>query len=399
MTVPHSERAHAKLSASGSSRWMACTPSAALESDFKDTTSFFAEEGTAAHELSEIFLLHEIGEITKRTRTMRLNKFKKENEHYSQSMEDYVQSYVDVVMERVNEAHASTPDALVLVEQRLDFSDWVPEGFGTGDVLILADGQLEVVDLKYGKGVPVDAENNSQMRLYGLGAFDRYSMLFDIDRVRMTIVQPRLDSISSETLSADELLAWADGEVKPKAEMAWNGEGEFAPGAHCRFCKANATCRARADENLKMAEFDFADPFLLSHDEVASILAKADELQKWAKDVSEYALGQAEKHGIKFPGWKLVEGRSNRKYTDPEAIAELLILEKEYMPEFIYKPRELHTITALEKALGKKLFAETLADYIVKPPGKPTLVTESDKRPELSSAESAADDFADELLS
>lgn len=397
MTVPHSERAHAKLSASGSSRWMACTPSAALEGDMPDTTSVFAEEGTAAHELSEIFLLHEIGEISKRARTIRLNKFKRENEHYSQSMEDYVQSYVDVVMERVNEARASTPDALVMIEQRLDFSEWVPEGFGTGDVLILADGQLEVVDLKYGKGVPVSAENNSQMRLYGLGAYDRYSMLYDIDRVRMTIVQPRLDSISSETLSAGKLLAWGENEVKPKAQMAWNGEGEFVPGEHCRFCKINSTCRARAEENLKMAEYDFADPPTLSHEEIASILEKVDELQKWAKDIAEYALEQAERHGVKFDGWKLVEGRSNRRYTDTEMVVHRLIAQEDYDPTVVYKPREIKTITALEKELGKKIFAELLEDLVEKPPGKPTLVPATDKRPELQSAESAENDFADVL--
>lgn len=397
MTIPHSERAHAKLSASGSSRWMACTPSAALESDKPDTSSVFAEEGTAAHELSEIFLLHEIGEISKRARTLRLNKFKKANEHYSPAMEDYVQSYVDVVMERVNEARASTPDALVMIEQRLDFSEWVPEGFGTGDVLILADGQLEVVDLKYGKGVPVDAENNSQMRLYGLGAYDRYSMLYDIDRVRMTIVQPRLDSISSETLSADELLAWGEDEVKPKAEMAWNGEGEFVPGGHCRFCKVASTCRARAEENLKMAEYDFADPPTLSHEEIAEILAKVDELQKWAKDIADYALEQAEKHGAKFDGWKLVEGRSNRRYTDPKMVVRRLITQEDYDPAVVYKPREIKPITALEKDLGKKIFSELLEGLVEKPPGKPTLVPLTDKRPELQSRESAEDDFADVL--
>lgn len=390
--INHSERAHAKLSASGSSRWMTCTPSAALEKDLPDSTSVFAEEGTAAHELSEEFLRYEIGEISKRARSIRLNKFKANNEHYSQSMEDYVQAYVDVVMERVNEARATTPDALVMIEQRLDFSEWVPEGFGTGDVLIIADGQLEVVDLKYGKGVPVSAEDNSQMRLYGLGAYDRYNMLYDIDRVRMTIVQPRLDSISSETLTADELLAWGENEVKPKAEMAWNGEGEYQPGEHCRFCKVNATCRARTEENLKLAEYDFAEPPTLSHEEVAKILPIAAELQKWAKDVADYALDQAERHGVKFPGYKLVEGRSNRKYKDSEAVTKLLI-EKEYKPEAIYKPQELKTITALEKELGKKVFAEVLGNLIEKPPGKPALVDESDKRPELNSAESAESDF------
>lgn len=377
---------------------MACTPSAALEKDMPDTSSIFAEEGTAAHELSEIILKSELKQIDPFEREIQFEAFKDENEHFSQSMVDYVQSYVDVVMERVNEAYAKTKDALVLIEQRLDFSNWVPEGFGTGDVLIIADGQLEVIDLKYGKGVPVNAENNPQMRLYGLGALDRYNMLYDIESVRMTIVQPRLDSISSETMEADDLVQWADEEVKPKAEMAWNGEGEFVPGEHCRFCKVNATCRARAEENLKMAEYDFADPPLLSHEEVARILEQTGELQKWAKDVETYALKQAENHGVKFEGWKLVEGRSNRKYTD-ETEVEKRLRSRKYKVADIFQPRKINGITAMEKLLGKAAFSEVLGELIVKPPGKPALVPVMDKRPELSSAESAADDFMDDLLS
>ena len=396
MTKAHADRAHAHLSASGSSRWMACPPSAELEKDFPDSSSVFAEEGTAAHELSEILLKFELDQITKADHEAQFERFIEKNEFYSQSMLDYVQSYVDVVMERVNEAYAKTPDALVLVEQRLDFSEWVPEGFGTGDVLIIADGQLEVVDLKYGKGVPVSAVDNPQMRLYGLGALSHYSILYDIERVRMTIVQPRLDSISSETMTAKDISKWADEEVKPKATMAWNGEGEFSPGEHCRFCKANATCRARADENLKMAEYDFAEPLLLSNEEVASILAKADELGKWAGDVKSYALTQAENHGVKFDGWKLVEGRSNRKYADTDAV-EKRLKSRKYKVADIYEPRKIFGITAMEKLMGKKTFSEVLGELIVKPPGKPALVTESDKRPELNSAESAADDFADDI--
>lgn len=397
MTKAHSERAHAHLSASGSSRWMACPPSAELEKDFPDSSSVFAEEGTAAHELSEIILHNELKNIDDDEFEKQYEAFQDMNEFYSQSMLDYVQSYVDVVMERVNEAYAKTPDALVLVEQRLDFSTWVPDGFGTGDVLIIADGQLEVIDLKFGKGVPVSAIDNPQMRLYGLGALDRYNMLFDIERVRMTIVQPRLDSISSETLEAFDLLEWAALEVKPKADLAWEGEGEFNPGEHCRFCKANAVCRARADENLKMAEYDFAEPPILSNAEIARILAQTGELQKWAKDVESYALKQAESHGVKFDGWKLVEGRSNRKYADVEAV-EKRLKSRKYKVAEIYEPRKIFGITAMEKMMGKSEFTEVLGELIVKPPGKPALVVETDKRPELKSAESAADDFADDML-
>lgn len=398
MTKAHADRAHAHLSASGSSRWMACPPSAELEKDFPDSSSVFAEEGTAAHEFSEIILHYELKNTDDAEFKKQYDAFKESNEFYSQSMLDYVQSYVDVVLERVNEAYAKTPDALVLVEQRLDFSEWVPEGFGTGDVLIIADGQLEVIDLKYGKGVPVDAEGNPQMRLYGLGALSQYNILYDIERVRMTIVQPRLDSISSETMTAEEITKWADEEVKPKALMAWNGEGEFSPGEHCRFCKVNAVCKARADENLKMAEFDFAEPNLLTHEDIARILATADELGKWAGDVKTYALKQAESHGVKFEGWKLVEGRSNRKYADVTAV-EKRLKSRKYKVAEIYEPRKIFGITTMEKLMGKKVFTEVLGELIVKPPGKPALVTESDKRPELNSAESAADDFEEDMLS
>lgn len=388
----HSERAHAKLSASGSKRWLSCTPSAQLEEGFEDQTSDFAREGTAAHELSELFLQHYNGEITKATMTRRLNKFKKENEFYSQEMEDYVQSYVDLVIERINQAQAeSTGDVIVLLEQRLDFSEWVPEGFGTGDVLVISDNAIEVIDLKYGKGVPVSAVENTQMYLYALGAINQFGVLYEFDQVRMTIVQPRLDSISTYEMEADALLAWADETLAPKAQMAMNGEGEFSAGDHCRFCKARYTCRARAEKNLEMAKYEFQDPGLLSHEEIGAILKQADELQKWAKDVQGYALEQAENHGAKFPGWKLVSGRSNRKYTDEEAIKATLAIE--YQPED-YLKTTLLTLSNLEKAIGKKQVTSLIGDYIIKPPGKPTLVDESDKRPELNSVASAEADFS-----
>lgn len=388
--INHASRPHATLSASGAHRWMACTPSAMLEKDLPDTSSEFAKEGTAAHELSEIYLAYEVGEINKSTRTRRINKFMKENEYYSQEMADYVEKYVDVVVEKINEAKARSADAVVLLEQRLDFSEWVPEGYGTGDVVIISEGHIEVIDLKYGKGVEVSAVENPQLRLYGLGAYSQFDMLYDLDQVSMTIVQPRLGNLSTETLDADGLVEWAETKVQPKAELAWNGEGEFVPGDHCRFCKLKATCRARAEENLKMAQYEFTKPAELGLDEIGQILHKADELQKWAKDVEKYAFEQAEKHGKKVPGWKLVEGRSNRKYADEDMVLEKL--KEDYQLDDI-APRKILGITAMEKVIGKKTFAERLADLVIKPAGKPTLVPESDKRPELNSTASAQADF------
>ncbi|MCI1574711.1 MAG: DUF2800 domain-containing protein [Weizmannia coagulans] len=390
----HADRAHAYLSASGSKRWLTCTPSAKLEQEFPESgSSEFALEGTAAHELAELFLNLETGKITKSAFTRRLNKFKKENEFYSQEMEDYIQSYVDLVVERINAEKAeSEGEPIVLLEQRLDFSEWVPNGFGTGDVVIISDDTIEIIDLKYGKGVPVSAIDNTQMRLYALGAINQFGVLYEFENVKMTIVQPRLDDVSTDEIQVDELLRWADGEVIPKAQMAIKGEGEFVAGDHCRFCRARQTCRARAEANLKMARYEFKKPPLLSPEEIGGILLKAEELQKWAKEVQEYALYEAEHNSAKFPGWKLVEGRSNRKYADEEKVADKL-LRTGYKEEVIFE-KKLLGISKMEKAIGKKRFAELLADLVVKPAGKPTLVPESDKRPELNSHASAVEDFS-----
>lgn len=395
MTGAHAERAHAKLSASGSKRWLTCTPSVRLESGFEDKTSSFAEEGTAAHELSELMLAYELKTINKATYTRRLNKFTKSNEYYSQEMMDYVQGYVDYVMERVNAMRARTEDALVLIEQRLDFSEWVPDGFGTGDVLLIGDGLLEIIDLKYGKGVEVSADANSQMMLYGLGALHAHDLLYDIEDVLMTIVQPRLDAISTYEISSASLYDWAEKVIKPKAELAIKGEGEFSPGEHCRFCKAKAVCRARADENLAIAQDEFKDPDMLTPEEIADILFQTKELQKWAKDVEEYALDQAENFGVKFDGWKLVEGRSNRKYANDDLVLGRLIEAEQDLKKVT--ETKILSITNMEKVLGKGTFNELLGDVIIKPSGKPTLVVATDKRPELNTAESAADEF-DEIL-
>jgi hypothetical protein len=235
------------------------------------------------------------------------------------------------------------------------------------------------------------------MRLYALGALNKFSMLYDFDKVKMTIIQPRLDSISDDEITVQELLDWGETIVKPTAAMAIAGEGEYKSGEHCQFCRARAVCRKRAEDNLEMARFEFRNPNILNHDEIAEILEKAEKLQKWAKDIQEYALDQAENHGVKFPGWKLVEGRSNRKYTDKDAVITKL-KEEGYAPDVIYQPQDIWGITEMEKKIGKKLFAEYLKELVIKPAGKATLVPESDKRPELSSVHSAVSDFEDDLL-
>ncbi len=374
--------AHAILSASGASRWMACPPSARLEQNYENKTSPYAAEGTLAHELGEITLQKELGLISTRKFNSAVKKIK-ENELFTADMPDYVEIYVDTCMEKVAEAKAKTPDAVINLEQRLDFSQWVPEGFGTGDMVIIADGTIEIIDLKYGKGVPVSAVDNKQMRLYALGAIAEFSFLYDIEKVKMTIVQPRLDSISTDEIMADELLKWAEEVLKPTAQLAFKGEGEFCAGDHCGFCRAKAVCKARASKNMELAKYDFAVPSVLNSAEIAEILEKADELSKWAKDIQEYALDKA-LEGEEFPGYKVVEGRSNRKWSDESKVGEIL-LGQGFLENIIYT-KKLTGITNMENAIGKKEVTRLLGDYIIKPQGKPTLAPLTDKRPEFNSA-------------
>jgi hypothetical protein len=384
------ERKHAVLSASGAYRWLACPPSARLEEQFEETTSTYAEEGTLAHGIAEQKLRFLLKQISAQDYAQALQIFEK-NEFYSASMLDYIETYASIVMKKVNEAKARSADAVVLLEQKLDFSDWVPEGFGTGDVVIISDGVLEIIDLKYGKGVPVAAEDNAQMRLYALGALATFDSLYDIKIIRMTIVQPRLDSVSSDEITAEMLYWWADTELIKRAQLAWEGKGEFQAGEHCQFCRARFNCRARAEANLELAKMDFRKPELLTDEEIGEVLKQADELKAWVSDVFDYALVQARDHGKKFKGWKLVEGRSVRKYADEEAVAKTL-LEAGYKEEQIYE-KKLWGITAMEKLLGKTKFGELLKGLVVKPAGKPTLVPESDKRPEINSITAAVADF------
>lgn len=386
MTAGHAERSHAILSASGAHRWLKCTKSASLEKGIADKTSDFAEEGTFAHELSELHFAQMYQGMTKRTFNSRLKKMK-ENQYYTEELHEYVEEYVRLVEERINEAKARDAKPSLMFEERLDLSEYVPASFGTGDVIIYSGGVLEIIDLKFGKGIEVSAENNAQLRLYALGALSLFELIEDVEEVTTTIIQPRLDNYSMESLTADELKTWGTEYVKPRAEMAWNGEGEFVPGEHCRFCKVKHTCRARAEAYLNVPK-KLEDPNLLTAEEIAEILFQADEIQKWAKDVQDYALEQA-MEGTAYDGFKLVEGRSNRKYTDEQAVIERL--SKNYK-EDAYLERKLLAITKLEKAIGKKQFQNLLAEYVVKPQGKPTLVPESDKRPALG-ADTAQSEF------
>jgi len=387
--------AHAKLSASGSEKWMTCTPSANLEAQFPDEGSEFAREGTFAHAVFEQEMLTYLGRP--------VDPLPQELMHFdSPELRDYVAEAVNYATRRIEEIKLDCKDPVIMVERKLDFSAWVPEGFGTGDLVIVADGIVEVMDLKYGKGIYVDPLSNSQLRLYGLGAINELSHLYDIFRVRMTVLQPRLHNFGSEELHAEVLLDWAENEVKPLAAMAWEGKGEFVAGEHCTscFCKARYTCPARAAQAIAVAQQEFgaiedAQPPLpesLSMDRIAELLPKADMVIDWFNDLKAFALKQATEHNTMVSGYKLVEGRSNRKYSDQDAVAAKLVASG--VPEEVIYERSLLGITAMEKAVGKKVFAEVLDGLIVKPEGKPTLVPVSDKRPALASAASAVEDFS-----
>lgn len=383
---------HAILSASAAHRWMHCPPSARLTENLEDQSSIFAQEGTLAHELGELELNYQVKNITKKKYNAELKKIQA-HELYSADMPDYIAVYTGYVFEKLAEAKTRSKDALVFLEQQLDFSSWVPEGFGTGDTVIISDGVIEIVDLKYGKGVEVSAEENPQMMLYGLGALFEYEAFYDLQTVKMTIVQPRLDAISTYEMSVESLLDWAIKILMPAANKAWKGEGELQAGDHCKFCKVKATCKARAKYNIEFldknrdADNDLIQAHLLAPEDVSNILAMAKEVQNWLKDVEEDALAKA-LEGIKFPGYKVVAGRSNRTYGDEVEIASTLELE-DYKEEQIYN-KKLKGVTDMEKLLGKNMFQQLIGPYIIKPPGKPTLVPETDNRPELNSA---AEDF------
>lgn len=384
---------HARLSASGAKKWINCPGSIQLEENFEDKPSQFAEEGTNAHAL---------GEAKIRLATKEYNRTKYHNAirnlEITEDMEDYAESYKNYVIERYNSALQKTPDAILMLEQRLDFSKYVPDGFGTGDAVIIAEGKLEIIDLKYGKGVEVSAVDNPQLRLYALGAYEAFDMLYGFDTVEMTIYQPRLDNISSESISVAELLEWGES-VKKAAQLA-NDDSviECIAGKHCDtgFCKARPVCRAYAEERQKMAVYDFKPPAKLTVAEIADIIEQSAALEKWAKLVCDYALEQAYKHGVEYPGYKVVEGRSNRKYSKPDSEVAKILTDNGYQESDILV-HKLKGITDIEKLLGKKTFAEVLGSCVVKPPGKPTLVCSEDKRPAINSAMQAQEDFKNDI--
>ena len=360
---------HAKLSASSAHRWMNCNPSANLEREFADRTSEAAAEGSAAHALCE----HKLRKALKMRSTRPISKYD------SDEMEMYTDSYVEFVLEQIEVAKQHCADPFVLIEQRLDFSCYVPNGFGTGDCLIVADKLLHIIDFKYGLGVLVDAEENPQMMLYALGALRLFEALYDIDTISMSIFQPRRENVSTWTISVAELEEWAEKTLRPKAELAFKGEGEFNPGPWCTFCKAAVKCRARAEEKLALARYEFAKPPLLTDEEIEDILSRLDDLTKWANEIAAYAQDAAINHGKQWNGFKLVVGRSIRKYSDETAVVAAATAAG-YRDIF---KKSLIPITEMEKLMGKKTFTEVLGGLIIKPQGKPTLVPASDKRPAI----------------
>ena len=374
--------AHALLSPSAAHRWMHCTASPLLEREVEDKATTYAEEGTLAH----AYCAKKLKEFLKRDTSSEDGEIAMlSGKYHTGEMDEYTDTYMTIVLGKYATAQTKTQDAQLLVEQHLDFTKWVPSGFGTGDAIIIADGCMEIIDFKYGKGVKVSAVENPQMMIYALGAYDAFNFEYDIKKIRMTIVQPRIDNLSEFEITADELLTWAEKELLPKAEEAYSGNGKQCAGDWCKFCKVKGNCKALATkcmESYKAA----ADPRLLTPEEIAEkVLPQLPIIKSWLADAEAYALDQALK-GVAFPHYKIVEGRSIRKITDPQGVIDTLSDQGFKAADFI-KPTELRSITDLEKLVGKKAFGTLCADYITKPQGKPTLVPESDKRSAMNAAE------------
>ena len=360
---------HALLSASSSHRWLNCNPSARLEREFADRETAAAAEGTAAHALAE----HKL------KRRLKLRSERPVSVYDTDEMETCTDEYADFVMEQVTKERRRDPDTQVFIEQRLDFSCYVPEGFGTGDCLIVSRGRIHIIDLKYGMGLLVDSEENPQMKLYALAALKQYEEQYQIKKVKLTIFQPRRENVSTWETSVAKLKKWATKELVPKAEKAFKGEGEYCPGEWCIFCKAAVKCRARAEDKLRLAQSEFKMPPLLTDAEIEDVLAKLPDIKKWADEIQEYALAKA-LAGKEWAGFKLVEGRSVRKYTDERAVVKAANAAGYHD---IYK-QTLISLTEMEKLMGKAEFSKVLGALVTKPQGKPTLVPDTDKRQAIS---------------
>ena len=367
------EKAHAVLSASSSHKWLVCTPSARLEEQFPNKTSDYMEEGTLAHEIAEFKVKNYFSAIPKATYTRRLNKFKKEK-FFTQEMLGHTDTYLEFIKE---EALQTTTKPFVAVEQKVDFSKYVPEGFGTADCILISKDTLQIIDFKYGKGVKVEAEDNPQMKLYALGALEQFGIFYNIKYIKMSIVQPRIDNISSYEIPVEPLLEWGEKTVKTQAQKAFMGLGDYVQGEHCRFCKAKGSCEFRAKENIKVVEEIKKSPGLLTNAQISEMLTKTEGVEQWIKDLKANALEKILK-GEDIPDWKAVEGKSNRKIVDIDKAFE--ILEANGYDQAILYERKPITLTQLEKVVGKKKLTETIGDYIEKPKGAPTLAKEKDKR-------------------
>ena len=373
---------HARFSPSASDRLIHCPPSLLLGEEVgpEDTSSDYTREGTEAHSLGEFLLRTALGEQMEDPRPG--------FHYYNEEMKECAEGYRDAVLEIFHTVQRDCPDAIISIEQRVSLEEYVEDSFGTTDALIIGNGEMFVIDYKHGRGVEVSAEENAQLKCYAMGAYTAFSPLYDIRKITLVIYQPRISNYSQWSLTPEALLYWAENVLKPAADMALHGEGDFACGSWCRFCKAKAVCRKRAEENLSLARYDFARPSTLEDDEINIILGRVDNLIAWANDVKEYALERA-MSGYAWDEWKVVEGRSIRKYSDEEAVAQA-VKAAGYDP-YQYK---LLPLTEMQKMLGKKQFEELLGPWIIKPEGKPTLVSRADKRPEINTAMT---DFKEEM--
>lgn len=391
-TINHAKRAHALLSASGASRWMACTPSAKLEEEYGEKTeSPYAAEGTLAHELAELYIRKDVlFNITDLEFEVKLEEIMS-SEQFSDDMLEYVELYTDYCAQQLYAARTEDMFAELKVEQKFDLSEYIPDSFGTGDCCVISEPKLEIIDLKYGKGIPVYAEYNKQLMLYALGALRSYDTMYCIEQVKLTIVQPRLNNISSWEISVKELIQWAETEVKPKAQLAFKGLGELVAGDHCRFCSVKNRCRKLYEYQFELAKHEFKEAMLLTDDEIADILQRTPQLVEWSNSVAAYALDKAINENKVWPGYKLVEGRSQRKWIDEDKAIDAIYANFQELTEDQVLTTKLKGITEIEKLVGKKKFTEKLSSVVVKAQGKPTLVPENDKRPAIGLAQAKAD--------